>query len=66
MGLREVVLPAGCEPATVRELEAAVRETWPALAGRPFRVAVNHAYRRAEESVVDADEIALIPPVSGG
>jgi molybdopterin converting factor subunit 1 len=65
-GRRELVLPEGCAPATVAELDAALREQWPVLAGRVFRVAVNRAYRRAEDPVADADEIALIPPVSGG
>jgi molybdopterin converting factor subunit 1 len=71
-GLAEAVgrpvleLPDGCRPATVGELESELRTRWPALAGRTFRVAVGRTYRRAEEPVADADEIALIPPVSGG
>ncbi|MHC5210099.1 MAG: MoaD/ThiS family protein [Planctomycetota bacterium] len=66
MGQREIALPGDHAPSTVGELEAAVRAVWPALADRPFRVAVNQAYRHAEDAVAEADEIALIPPVSGG
>jgi molybdopterin converting factor subunit 1 len=66
VGQREVSLPEEFVPRTVGALEAALREQLPQLAGRTFRVAVNRTYRRAEEAVAEGDEIALIPPVSGG
>lgn len=53
-------------PATVGALESRLREAHPALAGRPFRVAVNQAYARAGDALAPGDEVALIPPVSGG
>lgn len=61
-----VELPDAGAPSTVAELEARLRAQLPALAGRPFRTAVNRRYATADERVAPGDEIALIPPVSGG
>jgi molybdopterin synthase catalytic subunit/molybdopterin converting factor small subunit len=55
-----------------RELEgvSTVADVWPALglgdepAGLLY--AVNHEYADREQSLADGDEVALIPPVSGG
>lgn len=35
-------------------------------AGRAFRVAVNHAMAGAEARVQSDDEVAILPPVTGG
>jgi len=66
-GTREVPLelPAG---ATVGDAWAAVALLHPGLAdGRPYvRFARNGAYTAAETGLEDGDEVACIPPVSGG
>jgi MoaE-MoaD fusion protein len=72
-GLRErlrsdcaaVELPAG---ATVRELLAALASQHPALAEllAPCRVAVNQEFVGPDHPVHEGDELAVIPPVSGG
>ena len=57
-----------------RELElderARVRDVWPALGlgeePNGLLYAVNKAYARADRELADGDEVALIPPVSGG
>jgi molybdopterin converting factor subunit 1 len=52
---------------TVAELRAALHKRYPQLLGlRSLYIAVNSDY--ADENLIlnDADEIALIPPVSGG
>ena len=36
------------------------------VTGGAFALAVNAAYASAEQELVDGDEVALIPPVSGG
>ena len=59
-------LPDTQAPATVGDLEARLRAGFPALAARPFRMAVNRRYATGAERVVPGDEVALIPPVSGG
>jgi len=70
-GLRELVgeatlaveLPEG---ATVGEALACLRQQHQALAGRPFLSAVNERYAAPEQKLAERDELALIPPVSGG
>jgi molybdopterin synthase sulfur carrier subunit len=55
------------EGNTVGELRAALQERYPQLIGlRSLYIAVNSDY--ADENLIlnGADEIALIPPVSGG
>lgn len=66
-GTREVPLelPAG---ATVEDAWAAVAALHPALAdGRPYvRFARNGVYAGPTEPLAEGDEVACIPPVSGG
>jgi molybdopterin converting factor subunit 1 len=60
----DVDLPDG---ASVGDLLAAMADT-PVGALRPGQcvVAINREYARADERVGEGDEVALIPPVSGG
>jgi molybdopterin synthase catalytic subunit len=60
-----VELPDG---ATVGSLAAEVVRSYPAMARYPGRlvVAVNQEYREHGYPVHEGDEVALIPPVSGG
>lgn len=56
------------EPATVRDLLEAVAQKHPALApllGSCF-VSLNHEYAAPDQAIAPGDEIALLPPVSGG
>lgn len=66
-GTREVAvdLPVG---ACVEDAWAAVAARWPALApGRPsVRFARNGDYADPSDALEDGDEVACIPPVSGG
>ena len=66
-GTAEVALdlPAG---ATAKDAGDAVGERFPALRPHLPRVAfaVNRAYAPADTGLGDGDEVALIPPVSGG
>jgi len=69
--LREVVGRPTCEielatGATVRDLLDRLRGDFPALATVRFAVAVNRRYAEDSQPLADADELALIPPVSGG
>ena len=66
LGRPSLELPDAATPATVGALEQLLRREHAALASRPFRVAVNQRYGAAGDSVSPTDEIALIPPVSGG
>ena len=58
-------LPGG---ATVGYLAEEVLKRYPGLVGDPSRlvVAVNQEYRDHLYALDDGDEVALIPPVSGG
>ena len=55
------------EPATVADVLAALESTpLGALPPRSFVVAVNREYATPDHPVAAGDEVALIPPVSGG
>ncbi|MBI1885633.1 MAG: molybdopterin converting factor subunit 1 [Chloroflexi bacterium] len=66
-GLRETEVELG-EGLTVSELFAALAHTYPALAGyaSSLMYAVNAEYVPSDHPVQDGDEVAFIPPVSGG
>ncbi|HVQ25647.1 MAG TPA: MoaD/ThiS family protein [Planctomycetota bacterium] len=66
LGRRELPWPDVPLPGNVRELEAVLRAHEPRLAEARFRVAVNQRYAGSDDVVRAEDEIALIPPVSGG
>ncbi|UII79608.1 MoaD/ThiS family protein [Flagellimonas sp. CMM7] len=54
-------------PKTVKELKQFLGETYPELNKlSSLAVAVNNAYAEDNETINSYDEIALIPPVSGG
>ncbi len=60
----ELSVPAGQSAAG---LLAELRAQYPALAGlRSLAVAVNNEYAADDVALHERDEIALIPPVSGG
>lgn len=59
---RDLDLPPG---STVEDLLRALAREGTELPGRAS-VAVNHAYAPRDHALSDGDEVALIPPVSGG
>lgn len=63
VGLRSLEVEA---PGTVAELVALLNSRWPQLAGQTYRVAVDQCYATAELALQGDEEVALIPPVSGG
>ncbi len=65
MGSKEVVVRInGTEVADLRKTLIA---TYPALANlRSLLIAVNQQYAEDGQPLKESDEIALIPPVSGG
>jgi molybdopterin converting factor small subunit len=65
-GAREWRLDDVPERATVGTLLASLRARHPFLGGVPVAVARNQSLAREGESIADGDEIALLPPVSGG
>lgn len=67
-GARQVDLPLEGGETTAAAIRAAVMERYPALAGMrdSVIVAVNAEYVSGEFPVRPGDEVALIPPVSGG
>ncbi|UXE68439.1 MAG: MoaD/ThiS family protein [Chryseotalea sp. WA131a] len=65
MGGKEVVVKvAGSDVASLRR---ALMTNYPALEKlRSLFIAVNQQYAEDNQSINETDEIALIPPVSGG
>lgn len=53
---------------TVAELRKALADRWPSLSGLLPRcaMAVNRTYASDDSSIATGDEVALLPPVSGG
>jgi MoaE-MoaD fusion protein len=68
MGSSSVTLTTDRDQLTAGELKELLAEEYPAAAGtiRISFVAKNQAYAKPEEPVGELDELALIPPVSGG
>lgn len=66
-GTDELQRPAG-EQATVRDVWDAMAREWPALGpyAASLSCAVNAQYARMATPVNDGDEVAFLPPVSGG
>jgi molybdopterin converting factor subunit 1 len=66
-GVREATLELA-DGATVSTASTAIAKQFPPIARHLSRVAfaVNQEYRDRETILRDGDEIALIPPVSGG
>ena len=61
---RPLALPAG---ATVGDAWQALCAECPVLAGFALRgLAVNRQYAPFEQALAEGDEVAVIPPVSGG
>ncbi len=55
------------EQSTVPDLLENLKATYPALQDlRSLMVAVNNEYGQKEQTLRAGDEVALIPPVSGG
>jgi molybdopterin converting factor subunit 1 len=65
MGHRSVVMDMA-EGASVAELLALHRGSGAASVWESIAVAVNQEYARAVDVLQDGDEVALLPPVSGG
>jgi MoaE-MoaD fusion protein len=64
VGRMELELPPG---ATVKDAIFKILKDHPLIAdGRQVVIAKNHDYVTADEPLADGDEVALIPPVSGG
>lgn len=65
LGGKETVIEA--DAGTVLELRQHLTQRYPQLRGlKSLLIAVNSNYAEDSESLDETDEIALIPPVSGG
>jgi molybdopterin converting factor subunit 1 len=65
LGGKEKVLEVSGQ--TVADLREMLLREYPALTGlKSLMVAVNNTYAENNDPIAETDEIALIPPVSGG
>lgn len=54
-------------PTTVEQLKTKVLSVYPAFEDvRSLAIAVNNTYATGEDTIKKGDEVAIIPPVSGG
>jgi len=65
-GRAELALPLGAAGATVGDVWRRLVADHPALAALPPAAAVNAVLVRFDAPVVAGDEVAFLPPVSGG
>jgi molybdopterin converting factor subunit 1 len=67
MGSDTVVVPVPAA-ATVSDLRRGLELLWPEAQGVVAKsaIAVNNEYAEPEQRIAAGDEVALIPPVSGG
>lgn len=66
LGEGEVVLDGLPPDATVESARARLEERFPALRGLPAAVAVNLVQVPPDRALREGDEVAFLPPVSGG
>ena len=65
LGARETVFVT--QGRTVGSLRTALKQRYPSLLDiRSLMIAVNNTYAADDVALEESDEIALIPPVSGG
>jgi sulfur-carrier protein len=65
LGGKEVVVQA--DASTVGGLRSFLEQNYPEITGlKSLMIAVNSSYAEDSQVLTEADEIALIPPVSGG
>lgn len=62
----DLELDDGARVADALEALAAMPSLGPVLAAMPARVAVNRSYADPETRLAAGDEVALVPPISGG
>ena len=67
-GNERLTLAAGSTVDTLLDALRARGEPWSRelAQGRAFRVAVNHDVVVRDATIADGDEVALLPPVTGG
>lgn len=72
-GIAKEIFSASCinmevsKSATVTQLKAVLEEKYPRLKQlASYRIAVNAAFANDETTITEQDEVAIIPPVSGG
>lgn len=67
VGENQLQVPDGDGIATVGQLKSWLFEKYPAMARLgALAVAVDHAYAEDQDALSAGQELALIPPVSGG
>lgn len=67
VGASHIAVPDNTQFKTVADLKSWLYVEYPSLKSlKSIAVAVDHAYAEDHEALGSANEVALIPPVSGG
>ncbi len=65
-GGKELSLLIDGESCSVKEMLSSLFGIYPRLRDESFRVVVNQSISHDDDMVADSDEVALLPPISGG
>jgi len=63
---KEITVFVEGETCTVRELLLSIYGDYPSMRDEKFRVVLNQSIAWDNDSIIDSDEVALLPPISGG
>ena len=66
LGWSEIWIEDLREGAKVEDLLAMLARRWPFVDRYPLAVALNRRLVERQHALADGDEVALLPPVSGG
>lgn len=65
VGDSRIALPVE-EAITAKDLRALIYTKYPQIEGDVFQIACNESFVKDDHRIESGDEVALIPPVSGG
>ena len=66
IGRKSIVLNLSGSEINVREIKELVHQDFPEIKNEKFRVVINQNIAQDDDRILESDEVALLPPISGG